>query len=191
MVRPPCQLTFPTSQASDWPFQLRYNSLPWWYSLTSFCMTRWVVNDILGFCRINSPLIAKYMFSSYTRTWGYTMSLRKFLIKISFLMESLFLKISHFYFTNFFDYFVQIAINNFFLSWSTVYLQHYISLGCTTEWITIFMDYTPFKVTTNRVYISLCCRIYPCSLLTVYLAVSVSVPTPVLPLPPPSPPWHL
>ena len=60
MVRPPCQLTFPTSQASDWPFHLRCNSLPWWYSLTSFCMTRWVVNDILGFCRINSPLIAKY-----------------------------------------------------------------------------------------------------------------------------------
>ena len=52
MVRPPCQLTFPTSQGSDWPFHLQCNSLPWWYSLTSFSVTRWVVNDILGFCRI-------------------------------------------------------------------------------------------------------------------------------------------
>ena len=48
-MRLPCLLTLPTSQASLWPFHLRFNSLAWWYSLTSFCMTRWIVNDFLGF----------------------------------------------------------------------------------------------------------------------------------------------
>ena len=49
MVRPPCQWILPTSQASVWPFHVKFNSLPWWYSLTSFYMTRWIVNDFLRF----------------------------------------------------------------------------------------------------------------------------------------------
>ena len=85
MVRPPCQLTFPASQASDWPFHLRCNSSPWWYSLTSFCMTGWVVNDILGSCRINSPLIAKYVFLKLDEDLGVTPRLRQFLPDFSVL----------------------------------------------------------------------------------------------------------
>ena len=49
MVRPPCQWIFPRSQASVWPFHLKFNSLPWWYSSISFYMTRWIINDFLRF----------------------------------------------------------------------------------------------------------------------------------------------
>ena len=49
MVRPQCQQTLSTSPASVWPFHLRFNSFPWWCSLTSFCMTRWIIKDFLWF----------------------------------------------------------------------------------------------------------------------------------------------
>ena len=34
----------------------------------------------------------------------------------------------------------------FFLNWSIVDLQYYVSLRCTIQWFKIFIDYTPFKV---------------------------------------------
>ena len=53
--------------------------------------------------------------------------------------------------------------------WSTVHLQYYISFRCTTWWISIFVDYTPFKVVIKYWLYSLCCTIYFCILFNFWI----------------------
>ena len=86
--------------------------------------------------------------------------------------------LSLYFFSPFYTYLIV------YICFSSFFKKRRYSFRCTTQWFTIFKDYTPFIVIIKYWLYSLCCRVYPYSLFilrsSLYLLIPYLAPPPSL-----------